>query len=244
MTIRRRTASPTVTPFFTDPGYIEPMYDPYWFCKDPPNWENAACITDPGDVRARVSRTVGMIISIEADIISTCSVTLIHTNQIITAEHCMDTVDPHSSSVTFDYEPDCNGNRLPGYNPKFIKVTDVLDLHHDASIVNDIDFSRLRLATAPPGIPPIQMRPDLPAVGEQIFGVHHPNGAVKKLSIPHTAGFDKVDASSPSGVLVPKNFHVSGGSSGSGLFDAAGRIVGVLADGCSCGIVHYVPQLL
>jgi hypothetical protein len=233
------TSSSNCDPFFTTPSYIEPKYDPFWYCADPPNWENAACVTDPGDVRARVSRSVGMIISVEGDLISTCSVTLIDTDQIISAGHCHSRAEALTSSVTFDYQTDCAGNRVPGYNPRFVKVAQVLDLHNDGVG----DFSRLRLASAPPGIPPIQMRADIPGAGEQIFGIHHPNGAVKKLSIPHSGGFDTVFASSPSAVQVPKNFHVSGGSSGSGLFDTAGRIIGVLSSGNPCqGVfLNYFP---
>ena len=87
------------------------------------------------------------------------------------------------------------------------------------------------------------MRHDLPLPGEQIFGLHHPNGAVKKLSIPHP-GFDGVVTSDPNAITVPNNFAVSGGSSGSGLFDAAGRITGVLSNGNPCGgadLLRYFP---
>jgi hypothetical protein len=78
------------------------------------------------------------------------------------------------------------------------------------------------------------MRHDLPGVGEQVFGIHHPNGAVKKLSPPVAEGFSKVKGSSATGVTVPKSLHVSGGSSGSGLYDMAGRILGVLSAGDPC----------
>jgi hypothetical protein len=184
-----------------------------------------------------------MIISVEDTLISTCSVTLIDTDQIITAGHCHTPAQALSSSVTFDYQTDCDGNRLPGYNPRFFKVKKVLDHHYEPGTFGD--FSHLKLATAPPGIPFIQMRPDLPIIGEQIFGIHHPNGAIKKLSIPHSGGFDTVIGSTISGVQVPKNFHVSGGSSGSGLFDTAGRILGVLSGGDPChtstSFLSYFP---
>ncbi len=134
--------------------------------------------------------------------------------------------------MTFDYAVDCDGSRPNGYNAHFYKVVEVL-AHHNDSIG---DFSLLRLADAPPGIPAIQMRHDLPGFGEQIFGVHHPNGAVKKVSVPHP-GFATVTASSASAINVPDTFDVSGGSSGSGLFDKAGRIVGVLSNGDPCGHV-------
>ena len=91
------------------------------------------------------------------------------------------------------------------------------------------------------------MRHDLPGIGEQVFGIHHPNGAVKKLSPPVAEGFSTVKAqqrhrASP----CPKSLHVSGGSSGSGLFDMAGRILGVLSNGdpcCnfSCSDLLYFP---
>jgi hypothetical protein len=77
---------------------------------------------------------------------------------------------------------------------------------------------------------------DLPAVGEQVFGIHHPNGAVKKLSIPHP-GFTLVTSSGVDCIGV--SLDVSGGSSGSGLFDTAGRITGVLSNGVACGLDYF-----
>ena len=104
------------------------------------------------------------------------------------------------------------------------------------------DYSLLQLKTAPAGIAPIQLRHDLPSVGEQVFGIHHPNGAVKKIS-PPIASFATVTSRDAMGIRVPSSVHVSGGSSGSGLFDAAGRIVGVLSNGdpCAGGSLSYFP---
>jgi hypothetical protein len=59
---------------------------------------------------------------------------------------------------------------------------------------------------------------------------------VKKLSIPHP-GFATVTSSSASGIGA--NLDVAGGSSGSGLFDIAGRIVGVLSNGAACGLSYF-----
>jgi hypothetical protein len=80
------------------------------------------------------------------------------------------------------------------------------------------------------------MRTDIPAMGEQVFGMHHPNGAVKKLSIPHP-GFATVTGSSVDGIGV--NLDVAGGSSGSGLFDTSGRIAGILSNGAACGLDYF-----
>jgi len=222
-------------PFLPDPTYTEPTYDPFWYCANPPNWENVGCIP-LGDIRAQVAKSVGMIVSVHPpstgapfEHLSTCSVTLVDSDQVISAGHCHDPAEAVTSSVIFGYETDCAGNRLSGYSPRFHKVTAALKHRFDSGF----DYSLLRLKTGPGGIAPLQLRHDLPGVGEQVFGVHHPNGAVKKLSLPH-GSFATVTSSNAMGIRVPTSFHVSGGSSGSGLFDAAGRIVGVLSNGNPC----------
>lgn len=226
-------------PFYQGPAYEEPTYDPFWYCSEPPNWENAACATPATDVRARVARSAGMILSVHGVHLSTCSVTLVDADKIITAGHCHTPAEALSSSVTFDYRSECDGSRPPGYNPRFYKVKAVLAHHYDGVG----DFSLLQLAEAPPGVPALQMRHDLPLPGEQVFGVHQPNGAVKKLSLPQDQGFATVLGSAAGSVTVPTSFDVSGGSSGSGLFDLAGRIVGVLSNGnpCNGGHLSYFP---
>ena len=231
-------------PFLPDPVYTEPDYDPYWYCANPPNWENARCIPD-GDIRAQVAKSIGMIVSVHppdsyspSEYVSTCSVTLVDSDKVISAGHCHSPDEALTSSVIFGYETDCSGNRLTGYSPRFHKVTGALKFRHDSGF----DYSLLQLKTVPAGIAPIQLRHDLPVVGEQVFGIHHPNGAVKKISLPH-GSFATVASSGAMGITVPPSFHVSGGSSGSGLFDAVGRIVGVLSNGnpCAGGALLYFP---
>jgi len=52
-----------------------------------------------------------------------------------------------------------------------------------------------------------------------------------------------VKSSGASGVTVPKGFHVSGGSSGSGLFDMAGRIAEeIISDDISTGATGDIQQ--
>ena len=114
-------------PFLKDGPYTEPLYDQFWYCTTPPNvppnWENVACLP-AGDVRKTVARSVGMFIGRHGTHISTCTVTLIAPDLIITAGHCID--DPvdsvRSMSVTFDYQTECNGARPGAYNPVFHKV--------------------------------------------------------------------------------------------------------------------------
>jgi hypothetical protein len=221
--------------------YTEPKYDPFWYCEDPPNWENIACITPAGDVRAEVARSVGMMVSKHTHddgtpVLSSCSVTLVDADKVLTAGHCLNPPEDFlTASVTFDYQVNCGGDRPDPYNARFHKVKALLK--HRWDYIQD--YCLLQLTTAPPGIPPIQMRHDIPSLGEQVFGIHHPNGAPKKISIPHP-DFITVSSSNTNGVNVPIPFHVSGGSSGSGLFDTAGRIVGVLSQGDPCK--HYCPE--
>lgn len=79
-------------PFLLTTPYSEPKYNPFWFCVDPPKRENTACVTDPSDAPARVARSVGMIIgpTHENTQLSTCSVTLVNTDKVILAGHCLE----------------------------------------------------------------------------------------------------------------------------------------------------------
>ena len=75
--------------------YVEPTYDPLWFCTGtPPNWENAACVSPPADVRNTVEPAVGMVMHVDWHTgigfhVSTCSVTLVSPDTVVTAGHCM-----------------------------------------------------------------------------------------------------------------------------------------------------------
>lgn len=231
-------------PFLSESPYTEPLYDPFWFCHPPPNWENLACA--PGDIRAQVARSVGMILHVDAaefgnggiaigePVVSTCTVTLIGPDTVLTAGHCMSQPieDAKSASVIFGYETACDGTRPAGYGPQVFKVKGVTHQRYRQDASNaDYSVVQLDVSGGAVGLPAIPMRTDLPTVGESVFGIHHPNGAVKKLSAPHP-GFATLINSYPSGLGVA--LAVSGGSSGSGLFDVQGRITGVLANGNGC----------
>jgi hypothetical protein len=244
-------------PFLKDAKYVEPDYDKFWSCTKSPEWDNAACVDNPADVRNRVARSVGMMlgphalrtVELSGDFLSTCSVTLIDDDEVITAGHCLGSDEENKgTSITFDYATDCDGNRVPAYNPYFYKVKEVLSWQWSTTDLRE-DYARIRLEEPVKGIPPLQLRPDLAMDGEQVFGIHHPNGAVKKIS-PRRTGFSTVTREhAPDGTWflnVPKNFHVTGGTSGSSLFDTAGRIVGVLSRGSPCRnppfLLRYWPS--
>lgn len=241
--IQDPTALSNCDPFQGDASYTEPKYDPFWFCTASPNWENVGCDSPPGDIRNTIEPAVGMVMHVDFDknlgfYVSTCSVTLISPDTVITAGHCLASPidDAKSASVIFNYKTLCNGNRPGSYSGGFYKVKEVIRQRFADGSANDYCLLRLKVPAGGLGITPVPMRMDVPAAGEQVFGIHHPNGAVKKLSVPHP-GFATVTASGPDFIRV--NLDVSGGSSGSGLFDTAGRITGVLSSGTSCNLGYF-----
>ena len=220
-------------------GVTVPKYDPFWICNKtmPPVWENVRCAA-ASDVRRTVARSVGMIVTIHAadvshphESVSSCSVTLIDSDLVVLAGHCISNhpFEVPTSSVTFDYEVACDGSVLPTYNARFFKVIRLVKYRWS----DGRDYAILQLRGTPP-VPPIVMRNAFPAVGEAVFGVHHPNGAVKKVS-PSATGSMPVTST---GDMIGVNLDVAGGSSGSGLFDTSGRIVGVLASGGACSLSY------
>ncbi len=242
--IQDPTALSNCDPFQGDPTYTEPKYDPFWFCTpSSPNWENIACVGAASDVRAKIEPAVGMVMHVDFDknlggYVSTCTVTLISPDTVLTAGHCLASPidDAKSASVIFNYKTLCNGDRPGGYRGRFFKVKEVLRQRYADGSANDYCLLRLNVPAGGLGITPVPMRMDIPAAGEQVFGIHHPNGALKKLSIPHP-GFTTVTSSGSTFIGV--DLDVSGGSSGSGLFDTAGRVVGVLSNGGKCSLSYF-----
>jgi hypothetical protein len=229
-------------PFLPSGSFTEPEYAKLWFCNDPPHWENMACNPPGADVRNTVSPAVGMVVHVDANpiigpVLSTCTVTLVTPDTVITAGHCMaDPVeDSKSSSVIFNYQTNCDGT-APGYKGRFFKVKEVIRQRFADGTLSDYCLMRLNVPMGGLGITPVPMRTDLPALGEQVFGIHYPNGAVKKLSPLHP-DFGTVSGSSDTAINV--SLDISGGSSGSGLFDTSGRIVGVLAGSVACNLGYF-----
>lgn len=221
------------------PGATVPKYDPFWICdkNNPPAWENVRCAPE-GALQRTLARSVGMIVTVHGpsadhdhESVGSCSVTLIDSDLVVLAGHCVSDhpFEVPTSSVTFDFEVACDGSLVPAYSATFFKVIKLVKYRWS----DGRDYAVLQLRGAPP-VPPIPLRNSFPAVGESVFGVHHPNGAVKKTS-PSAAGITAVNFT---GIGIGVNLDVAGGSSGSGLFDASGRIVGVLANGNACNLTY------
>jgi len=211
----------------TDP-YEEPIYETRLECNPGFAWRNAACSlpTISSLVKSRVAAATGIIavVSLPADKVSSCTGTLIADDLFLTARHCL--TDPtgedvRSASVTFDYATDCDGGKPSGHVTRFFKVQEEV-----ISGAPGQDWVIVRLDAAPSALPaPLEMRDAALTIGERIFTMHHPNGAVKKTQ----AGVH--DGGSISG------FDYAGGSSGSALFDINARLVGgPLSSGGGCSV--------
>ena len=216
--------------FMLDTPYIDPPhFTPGGVCPvgGGRHWANADSL--PIGVMRDVARSTGILLEISEGKVSSCSAALIGPDLILTAAHCVGsaTVIP-SGSFTLDYETDAAGNRPVGYNPKFHKLKLL------TKIGWPLDYAIIQIETPPGGLgaPPLPIRADLPAIGEELFLIHHPRGAAKKVS--------RGPADSGCSVQIIQNdkiFHggdLDNGSSGSPLFDLTGRIVGVndWAGGC------------
>lgn len=204
----------------TDP-YAEPTYQTWLRCGGTFDWTNAACLA-AGSTAIETARAVCMIVALHRHdgqrLISTCSGTLIDTNLVLTALHCLNDPsgeDIRSASVTFGYQTMCAGSRPNGYSPMFHKVRGVRAVGPTAS--TDADWLVLEIDPPPGGITPRLLRPTVLGANESVFTVHHPNGAVKKTQAGVLTTGDVHNVS---------GFDYGGGSSGSALFDSAGQVIG------------------
>jgi hypothetical protein len=197
--------------------YDEPIYETRLKCGTF-DWQNSACAA-PGSVEAQAAKAVCAFIHVHGHttgpVVSTCSGTLIDNNLVLTASHCAtdpSDLEARSGSVVFGYETTCPGGRPGGYAPRFFKVTRIVRR-------GSSDWLMLEIETPPggTGIVPAVLRPSGVVAGETVIPIHHPHGAVKK--------FQKGVQTVP-GVNPVAGFDYAGGSSGSALFDSAGRVVG------------------
>ncbi|WP_228851461.1 VWA domain-containing protein [Aegicerativicinus sediminis] len=221
--------------------YVEPVYDTYWICGanattcfSDPKWKNAATL--PNDLRDAARKAACMIISAHGDHLSTCSATLIADDLVFSAGHCLaisgtnspaDLSGALSASVVLGYQTDASGNKPATYEPKIFKVLEVVEYNFTTD-GKDYLILRIDISNGTSGISPLPMRTDLPAPGEELFAIHHPNGAVKKAS-PKTGDFFSVLSVSTNSIRI--SIDVAGGSSGSGLYDKLGNVVGTLSAG-------------
>jgi len=98
-----------------------------------PSWVNVDCL--PGGTMNTVAQSVGMLVFLGDDSVSSCSATLIDPNVVLTSGHCLSndgetdigggTVGVNSASFTFDFEVNCDNSCPGGYSPLFFKAADI-----------------------------------------------------------------------------------------------------------------------
>lgn len=160
---------------------------------------------------------------------------------VLTAAHCLDGYSETPAEVAtsivafFNYEaPNC----MPSVRGSIEQTIGGATLK---AFTTDIDLALVELSSTPP----VDYRPYY--VGWNIatsptppfYGIHHPYGTVKRVCVENNA---ITSVSAPiSGILSSSHWRVARwdvgttdeGSSGSGLFDASGKLVGALTGGSS-----------
>jgi Trypsin-like peptidase domain len=205
--------------FLQNSPYVEPTYETRLKCGTF-DWLSARQVP-VGSAMDLAARASGILVHIKGDHISSCSVTLIGDDIVITAQHCVaSSIAISSGSVCFDYETTSLGAKPAGYSPRFFKVLSKLHRGSNEETPDaDLDWAILRIAVPSGGlgIKFKRLRQGNAWPPSQVFTVHHPYGAVKKVQ----PGFLSV--------MPPRNLHgfdFAGGSSGSGLFDISGSLLG------------------
>lgn len=221
------TASETETETEAD-TYDEPIYETRLECGSF-DWLNAAA-APAGSAEQAAARATCILVFVHRNgtelSVSSCSGTLIDSDLVLTARHCLaetDELDVESASVTFDYATTADGVEPTDYDPTFHKVVDVVDADLPPPGINPPPIRRdwvvLQIDTPPGGldVSPRPLRRDTPMAGESVTTVHHPNGAVKKM---------QQGTLSTRTVTEVEGFDFAGGSSGSALFDSDGQVLG------------------
>jgi Trypsin-like peptidase domain len=146
-----------------------------------------------------------------------CSGSLIGTNLFLTAGHCVDSTTV-GKFVAFNYERAAGSTTL--LTQSHYRIDAVLE-----DGVGGVDYAILRLAGTPGttwGVATVASA-DAP-VGAALTIIGHPAGAPKKIEAGSLNSF--------SGTTVRYgNIDTLGGSSGSGVLDSSGRIIGVHTNG-------------
>jgi len=146
-----------------------------------------------------------------------CSGSLISTNLFLTAGHCVD-AGTVGEFVSFNFERAANSTAL--LTQTHVRITAVVE---DA--LGGVDYAIVRLEGTPGntfGIAPVAAAD--PANGAAITIIGHPGGQPKQIEAGTVAG-------RTGNFITYGNVDTLGGSSGSGILNSSGQIVGVHTNG-------------
>ena len=146
-----------------------------------------------------------------------CSGTLIASNLFLTAGHCVDSATI-GDYVSFNYERVAGSTTL--LTQTHVRVDAIVE-----DELGGLDYAILRLAGTPSatwGVSAVATSD--PGTGAAITIIGHPNAAAKKIEAGTVASFS-------ADYLRYGNVDTLGGSSGSGVLNSLGQIVGVYTNG-------------
>lgn len=148
-------------------------------------------------------------------IVGRCTGTLVAYNLLLTAGHCFaDAQDAVGLEVWFNYQ-EGPGGQAP--QPDKYKILSLVERKQDAAL----DYALVRLSGAPGlrwGVSAIGAY--TPQVGEQVTLVQHPGGIPKVIEAGKVASIAGTE-------ITYNDLDTQGGSSGSGILDKWGHVVGV-----------------
>lgn len=186
---------------------------------------------------AELARAVARISFETGDGGALCSGTVLNTRSssfvpyFMTASHCISTdAEARTVEAFFLYQ----SQRCNGPAPSAADVKRTLGARYIAgSSLENGDFTLLRLNSVPDGTIFAGWTADEHPVGAAVTGIHHPTGDLKKISFGARG-----DAIATRG-RPSENFYTvlwregvtQGGSSGSGIFNDQGQLVGMLSGG-------------
>jgi len=146
-----------------------------------------------------------------------CSGTLITNDLFLTASHCIDqnTVNRY---VAFNYQLDTQNNLRTIDYYKIIEIV-------EQGYIDDVDYAIIRLEDNPGATYGFtQLSNRALVAGEELTIIQHPDGRPKEIEAgPFKRSFDKW--------MQYSDLDTEGGSSGSGVLDSNGMIVGVHTNG-------------
>ncbi len=146
-----------------------------------------------------------------------CSGTLIGPDLFITASHCVDgATTTHSVAMSYEWQAGSRSTVLP---QQHFRITEVVENG------SSIDYAVLRLAGDPGTIFGwASLRTREVSIGEQVTVIQHPEGQPKQVEIGPVASF-------AGNYMEYSDLDTNPGSSGSGVLDASGALVGIHTNG-------------
>lgn len=188
--------------------------------------------SDPDDVRITYERTLGEAQELcagerfaEQIEPGTCSATLIDDRHLLTAGHCVETAedcDGASYPWLFGFAYESAGRLAPRSQDDVYHCTRTVAYRND----DVADYAVIELDRPVVGHAPARLRasPALPAIGTPVTLIGHPNGIPMKIAHGGTIR-DHLGAD------LVADVDAFSANSGSGVFDDAGELVGILVSG-------------